>query len=155
MSITLGSPLEAIQPPLSWWGLTLAAILLTIRFDAVIAAFNGYFLMITRMIIQICGALVLSALLGPTWWNLWAYNGWPDLPVWVGGLLEFLAGEYEWPLQTQMTVTLCTVFSTLILITHLWVALRQPNGMKTRRRNFGTAPDRLKDPSNWVIRSKP
>lgn len=111
----LGSPLAAIEPPLSWWGLTLAAALLIIRADAVIAFFSGHLLALTRVLLQVFGAIVLAALFGPVWWHMWAYEGWSGVPGWLSEFYLSFATGPNWTVQSEMVITLVGAFSLIIL----------------------------------------
>lgn len=123
MEFALGSPLAAIEPPLSWWGLTLAALMLIVRLDAVVAFLNGHILSLTRVALQVFGSVVLAALFGPVWWEMWAYEGWSATPVWLSMIYQYFVGEPYWSIKTEMIVTLCAVFSLSVLAVNFAVIL--------------------------------
>lgn len=123
MDFSLGSPLAAIEPPLSWWGLTLAALMLIIRLDAVMAFLNGHILGLTRVALQVFGSVVLAALLGPVWWHMWAHEGWAATPVWLSMIYQYFVGEPYWSIRTEMVVTLCAAFSMTVLAINFSIML--------------------------------
>lgn len=111
----LGTPFAAIEPPLSWWGLTLAAILLIVRTDAVQAFLIGRVKHLTMLAIQVSGVLVLAAVLGPVWWHFWMYEGWSGPPIWLSDLIEGVTGGAAWSVKREMTITLCALFTMFVL----------------------------------------
>lgn len=129
--LAFGTPFAAIEPPLSWWGLTLAAVLLIIRLDAVQAFFVGRIKHLTMLAIQVSGVLVLAAVLGPVWWHLWMYEGWSGPPIWLSEIFEDVAGGASWSVRREMIITLCTLFTMFVLTINLLgskqVHLKAPN----------------------------
>lgn len=117
--LILGTPLAAIEPPLSWWGLTLAAILLIVRMDAVQAFLQGQVRHLAMLAIQISGVLVLAAVLGPVWWHLWMYEGWSGPPAWVSEMFQAMTYGTDWSVRQEMIVTLCTLFTMFVLSINL------------------------------------
>lgn len=124
--IVIGSPLEAITPPLSWWGLTLAALLLCIRLDAVIEFFHGRLLGIAKLVLQVSAVMVLSATLGPVWRHMWEFGNWPGPPARMTEIYEFIAGASAWTVLTEMVVTLCVFFGIIAIVGNILTATR-PN----------------------------
>ena len=125
-NISVGSPLAAIQPPLPWWGLTLAALLLVVRLDVVIDFFRGRLLGAAKVALQASAVTVLSAVLGPVWKFQWEFAGWPGPPSWTTELFEVFAGESSWTVDTKMVVSLCIFLGCATVIANLWSAIR-PN----------------------------
>lgn len=101
----------------------MAALLLVVRLDAVMAFFNGYILGLARIALQVFGALVLAALFGPVWWEMWAHGGWPATPVWLSMIYQYFSSEPYWSIKTEMIVTLCASFSTIVLAANFAIML--------------------------------
>ncbi len=118
--LALGSPFAVIEPPLSWWGLTLAAILLIIRSDAVQAFLRGQLRHLTMLAIQVSGVLVLAAVLGPVWWHFWMFEGWSGPPSWLSEFFGYITDGAAWSVKREMIITLCTLFTMFVLSVNLF-----------------------------------
>lgn len=122
--IVLGSPVDAIRPPLSSWGLTLAALLLCIRLDAVIELVEGKSLGIAKLALQVSAVLLLSATLGPAWKHQWEFANWPGPPAWMSAMFEVIVGASAWSIATEMVVSLCVFLGLITIAVNLWSAVR-------------------------------
>lgn len=136
MPFFFGTPLEAIHPPLSSWGLILGALLLFIRMDAVAAMVSGHLLSIARLALMVTSVVVLSAMFGPFWLHMWAQGNLPGLPGWISGIYQYFGGG-AWSLQTEMTITLCALSSAVVLVVNHHIA---SNKRKAKRSTGSRLP---------------
>lgn len=122
--VIVGSPLAAIQPPLTWWGLALAVLLIIIRLDVVAGLMQGRLLGVARLAVQVSAVLVLAGTLGPVWWHFWMYYGWAGPPSWFTAALAVVDQGTDWTTHKEMVVTLCMML-TMVVVTMNVAAARQ------------------------------
>lgn len=130
--IEFGSLLMAIQPPLSWWGLCLAVLLIIIRTDVVSSLMEGRVFGIARLAIQVSAVLVLAGALGPVWWHFWMYHGWAGPPSFITSILAAADQSADWTTHKEMVVTLCMML-TMVVISLNVAAARQVRSSRGRR----------------------
>lgn len=140
LEITLGSPFAIIDSPLSWWGLTMASLMLLLRVDTIVAFLSGHLLALTRLILQILASVVLAAVFGPVWWQKWVTDEWPGPPKWLSEFYEGFISGPEWTIQTEMVITLSVGLSLIVFVFNVAEVV---NSFKTED------PDPLDDFVSW------
>lgn len=132
LEVVVGSPLAAIQPPLSWWGLCLAVLLIVIRLDVVVSLFQGHIASIVTLAIQVSAVLVLAGALGPVWWHYWMYYGWAGPPSWFTSFLATADSGAGWNTHKEMVISLCTLFTALVISMNI-ATVMQTKSARARR----------------------
>lgn len=106
IDVVLGLPLAAIRPPLTWWALILAALLLIIRNDVVRVIARQHMLGLAGLAAQMSAATLFAGLLVPVWWHQWMYANWSGPPVWLSDVFRAAGSEIARSVGTEMTLAL-------------------------------------------------
>jgi len=124
IEIVFGLPLGAIQPPLSWWGLMLAALLMIIRNDVIHAMVYARALWAAGLTVQVSSTVLLAGALTPVWWHQWMSGNWAGPPVWLSDVVHQTIDRAAWTVQADMTIALFGLLASLVLLGNLFSGLR-------------------------------